>query len=384
MDVKKVIESLNLSRVEESVEEEVEESVAGDMVDVEKVIAALVNKRGNEYVDQIEDLEVIAKQDDGVVLQVTKMSNGEAEKVGDFLTNAELDSVKVNNESEEVDEDEEINEEKKEVKCPECGKADNVKKEDDEYVCTDCDVEFEVEDAEEEEEEGEEEEEEEEEDEVNEEKDSVNENRVDRMMDFLNYVPAESLLDNVVRALSEQEAKEIFEYILRMWGDNWALDLKQEIEDSRMKRLDILDRILNGGVPAEKVLEDIVRALSEREADDVFDYVSRMMDIPESKEEKKSKAEEIIESIRKKHEEVNEADVDSFISARGNKIKITIEDDNFELYKDILEDNGYDGTLKENVNKVASSIFEGLMRDYENNASRFIEDAVKGLGSQLK
>jgi hypothetical protein len=151
-----------------------------------------------------------------------------------------------------------------------------------------------------------------------------------------------------------------------------------------MKRLDILDRILNGGVPAEKVLEDIVRALSEREADDVFDYVSRMMDIPESKEEKKSRAEEIIESIRKKHEEVNEADVDSFISARGNKIKITIEDDNFELYKDILEGNGYDGTLKENVNKVASSIFEGLMRDYENNASRFIEDAVKGLGSQLK
>ena len=88
---------------------------------------------------------------------------------------------------------------------------------------------------------------------------------------------AELLLDEVVGALSGDEAREIFDHILRHVGTNRALD----IEIGRRDRYELLDQIrrevfVNAD---ERLLEDVVRAMSEQEAEEVFEYIARMHDI---------------------------------------------------------------------------------------------------------
>jgi len=102
--------------------------------------------------------------------------------------------------------------------------------------------------------------------------------RLDWMEDMLmKFRSAEDLLVEVVGALSGDEARDIFEYVLRMEGSNEALD----IEIGRRDRYDILDDVLDRIFVnnAELLLENVVRAMSQQEAQEVFEYIARMHDI---------------------------------------------------------------------------------------------------------
>lgn len=90
-----------------------EEKEPENAIDVSKVKAALANKRGDDYMEQVSKLEVIAKHDDGVVIEITKVSGDATKKTGDFLTTSELENVEVNNESteEDTEDKEEVEEE---------------------------------------------------------------------------------------------------------------------------------------------------------------------------------------------------------------------------------------------------------------------------------
>jgi len=102
--------------------------------------------------------------------------------------------------------------------------------------------------------------------------------RIEWMEEFLmQFQNAEDLLVEVVGALSSYEARDVFDYILRNEGSNAALD----IEIGRRDKYEILDDILDNVFVnnAELLLENVVRAISEQEAKEVFEYIARMHDL---------------------------------------------------------------------------------------------------------
>jgi hypothetical protein len=104
-------------------------------------------------------------------------------------------------------------------------------------------------------------------------------NRFDMLNRFQGAVGLsdEEMLDELVRQMSEDEAEQAFDYIARM--HDLSLTLRDEIP--RMDKFRAMSAILEEmGGESWELLDAIVRQMSDQEAEEAFEYMSRMHDVP--------------------------------------------------------------------------------------------------------
>ncbi len=105
--------------------------------------------------------------------------------------------------------------------------------------------------------------------------------RFDLLNDFQgkSSLTDEDMLDELVRQIGDQEAREAFAYIAST--HDLSSTLKYDIEDRKTNRFEMLERVLEEfGEDHSMLLDAVVRQMSDQGAREAFEYLSRMHDVP--------------------------------------------------------------------------------------------------------